>query len=139
MFSGVLRGIDVISIVILVIMTLVLGNTIAMGARERTHEYGVLRTIGFLPWHIVLVVAGESIAIGVLGGALGFFFAWPFIDLFMSRVVEETLGAVFPYFRLESGVAAIGMTLAAVLSALAAAIPAWRASRLRVVDAVRRA
>ena len=39
-------------IVILLIMMLILGNTIAMGVRERTHEYGVLRAIGFLPRHV---------------------------------------------------------------------------------------
>jgi putative ABC transport system permease protein len=49
MFSSVLKAMDLISAVILVIMMLILGNTIAMGTRERTGEYGVLRAIGFLP------------------------------------------------------------------------------------------
>jgi putative ABC transport system permease protein len=125
-------------VVILVIMTLVLGNTIAMGARERTHEYGVFRTIGFLPWHVILLVVVESMTMGSLGAILGLLCAWPFIDVILSRIVEDTMGAVFPYFRLETGIAAAGVALAAILSAMAAAIPAWRASRLRVVDAVRR-
>ena len=45
--SAVLTAVNIISIVILVIMMLVLGNTIAMGVRERTSEYGVLKALGF--------------------------------------------------------------------------------------------
>ena len=68
MFSAILKAMNIISVVILVIMTLILGNTIAMGVRERTSEYGVLRAIGFLPRHIALWIVGESLAMGVLGG-----------------------------------------------------------------------
>ena len=43
MVSTLLDAIQIVSGVILLIMMLILGNTIAMGVRERTHEYGVLR------------------------------------------------------------------------------------------------
>jgi putative ABC transport system permease protein len=138
MFVSVIRAMDLVSGVILVIMTLVLGNTIAMGARERTNEYGVLRAIGFLPGHVALWVVAESLVMGTLGGALGALFAWPFINLFMGRLVEENMGSFFPYFHLEVLPVIVGLVLASVLGALAAAIPAWRASQLHVVDAVRR-
>ena len=49
MFSAILTALDIVSIIILLIMMLILGNTIAMGVRERTREYGVLRAIGFSP------------------------------------------------------------------------------------------
>src|SRR5262249_8866692 len=39
MISAILTALDIVSIVILLIMTLILGNTIAMGVRERTNEY----------------------------------------------------------------------------------------------------
>src|SRR5262249_6347190 len=67
MFSAVLKAMNVISGVILGIMTLILGNTIAMGVRERTGEYGVLRAIGFLPEHVALWIVAESLAMGLLG------------------------------------------------------------------------
>src|SRR5258708_20849733 len=54
MFSSLLDAVDIISGVLLVIMMLILGNTIAMGVRERTGEYGVLRAIAFLPKHVVI-------------------------------------------------------------------------------------
>jgi putative ABC transport system permease protein len=129
---------DVVSGVILVIMTLVLGNTIAMAARERTGEYGVLRAIGFLPGHVALWVVFESLVMGMVGGALGAFFAWPFINLVVGRFIEENMGQMFPSFHLEPYFVAMGIAVAAVLGATAAALPAWQASKMRVVDAVRR-
>jgi putative ABC transport system permease protein len=109
-----------------------------MGVRERTSEYGVLRAIGFLPHHVVLWVIGESLVLGLLGGALGVAIAWPFINFGVGRFIEDNMGNMFPYFRLETANVVLALGLAALLGALAAAIPAWRASKLKVVEAVRR-
>jgi putative ABC transport system permease protein len=138
MFSAVLKAVDVISGVILVIMMLILGNTIAMGVRERTSEYGVLRAIGFMPGHVVRWILGESLATGLLGGLLGLAIAWPFINFGVSRFLEENMSAYFPYFRLEAPNIILGLAAAALLGVVAAAIPAWRASKLKVVDTLRR-
>jgi putative ABC transport system permease protein len=138
MFSAVLKAMDIVSAVILGIMTLILGNTIAMGVRERTNEYGVLRAMGFLPGHIALWIVAESLVTGILGGLLGLAIAWPFINFGIGRYMEENMGSFFPYFRLETGNIVLGLSLAALLGAVAGAIPAWRASKLRVIDAVRR-
>jgi putative ABC transport system permease protein len=137
-FSAILKAMNIISAVILVIMMLILGNTIAMGVRERTSEYGVLRAIGFLPGHIALWIVAESLATGVLGGAIGAILAWPFINVFVGRLIEERMASLFPYFGLGFNHMALGLALAGLLGAAAAAIPAWRASKLQVVDAVRR-
>jgi putative ABC transport system permease protein len=138
MFSAVLKAMNIVSAVILAIMTLILGNTIAMGVRERTGEYGVLRAIGFLPGHIAIWVMCESLVMGVLGGVVGAAIAWPFINVFVRRLVEEHMASVFPYFGLEPEHMALGLLLSALLGAAAAAIPAWKASQLQVVEAVRR-
>ncbi len=138
MFSSILKAMDVMSAVILVIMMLILGNTIAMGVRERTSEYGVLRAIGFLPRHITIWIVGESLALGLLGGLGGLALAWPLINLGFSRFIEENMGGFFPYFRLETANMVLGLSLAALLGVGASMIPAWRASKIKVVDAVRR-
>jgi putative ABC transport system permease protein len=138
MFSAVLKAMDIISGVILLIMTLILGNTIAMGVRERTNEYGVLRAIGFLPRHLAIWIVCESLFTGILGGLLGLALAVPLINLGFSRFVEENMGSILPYFRLESANMALGLVMAALLGAAGAVIPAWNATKLNVVDAVRR-
>jgi putative ABC transport system permease protein len=106
--------------------------------RERTNEYGVLRAVGFLPGHVVLWVVGEALTMGVVGGLLGIGFSWALINLVVGRFVEENMGSILPAFRLEAPAMAIGATMAALLGAAAALLPAWRTSQLKVVDAVRR-
>ena len=136
--SAVLAAIDVISVVILVIMMLILGNTIAMGARERTNEYGVLKALGFSGGHLAAFVLGEGALIAAAGGALGIAIAYPLVNNVIGRVLEENMGAFFPYFRVDPGVAGIALVLSLLLGALASALPAAKASRLHVVDALRR-
>jgi putative ABC transport system permease protein len=138
MFSAVLKAMDIVSAVILIIMTLILGNTIAMGVRERTNEYGVLRAIGFLPSHVALWVVAESLVLGAVGGLIGVALATPIINLVIGRFIEENLGTLFPYFRLVPENMILAIALSALLGGAAAVLPAWRASQLRVVDAVRR-
>jgi putative ABC transport system permease protein len=137
-FSAILKAIDIVSAVILFIMMLILGNTIAMGVRERTNEYGVLRAIGFLPKHLGFFVIGEAITTGTLGAALGLLLAYPFIERGMGRWIEENMGSIFPYFRISPTTAITAFILAVVLSIVAAAIPAVQAYRINVVTALRR-
>ncbi len=138
MFTAVLKAIDIVSIIIMLIMMLILGNTIAMGARERTQEYGALRAIGFLPRHLAVFVLGESFTIGVLGGIVGLALSYPIVQLGMGRFLEENMGSFFPYFRISGGNALLAVALAVGMSLVAAGIPAWSVTRLRVVDALRR-
>lgn len=138
MLSTVLKAIDIISLVILAIMMLILGNTIAMGARERTREFGVMRAIGFLPHHIAISVLAESLAVGALGGGLGLVLAYPLVQGGMGRWLEENMGSFFPYFRVAETTALAAMGLALLLALVAGLLPAYRASRLHVIEALRR-
>lgn len=136
--SAILTALDVVSIVILAIMMLILGNTIAMGVRERTREYGVLLALGFRPGHIVSFVIGESLFVGLLGGLTGLAISYPIVQQGMGRFLEENMGAWFPYFRIPATVAAGAVLIAVLLGLVAALIPAWRASKLDAVEALRR-
>ena len=138
MFSAILTVLDIVSVIILLIMLMILGNTIAMGVRERTREYAVLRAIGFLPSHIRIFVLGEATALGVVAGVVGIGIAYPFVNNVMGRAIEENLGSWFPYFRVEPGVAVAAVVIAIVLSTTAALIPAIQAGRISVTDALRR-
>jgi putative ABC transport system permease protein len=138
MFSSVLDAIDVVSVLILVILLLILGNTVAMGVRERTNEYGVLRALGFGPGHVAMFIVGESILLGAFAGVLGLGLAYPLVNLGMGRFIEENMGGMFPFFRIQPDAAVLAMLFALALGAIAAAIPAWRASRLTTVEALRR-
>lgn len=138
MLSAVLTALDIVSIIILVIMMMILGNTIAMGVRERTQEYGVLRALGFEPRHVALFILGEALTIGVLAGLVGLAISYPIVELGMGRYLEENMNGFFPYFRIEKATMAVAVCLAIALALVAAAIPAYRASKLSVTNALRR-
>jgi len=136
--SAILTALDIVSVVILVIMMLILGNTIAMGVRERTREYGVLLALGFRPGHIVSFVIGESLTVGFLGGLVGLGLSYPVVQQGMGRWLEENMGSWFPYFRIPALVSVGALVIAVMLGLVAALIPAWRASKLDAVEALRR-
>jgi putative ABC transport system permease protein len=138
MFAAVLKAIDIVSVVITMIMALIVGNTIAMGVRERTNEYGVLRAIGFLPKHVARFILVEGVVVGVLGGLLGVLLGYPVVNNGMGRIIEENMGNMFPQFKVQPGIAAFAFGLATLLGLLAAIFPARRAARLQVVEALRR-
>ena len=138
MLSALLAAIKVISFVILLILVMVLGNTVAMGVRERRGEFGVLRAIGFLPKHIAGMILGEATTVGLMAGLLGLLLSYPLVELGMGRWLEENMSAYFPYFRIAPETYALALVLSIVLALVAAAIPASGAHRMPVTDALRR-
>jgi putative ABC transport system permease protein len=137
-FSAILTALNIVSAIILLIMMLILGNTIAMGVRERTREYGVLRALGFSPRHVATFVIGEALAIGVLAAGLGCALSYPIVQLGMGRWLEENMGSFFPYFRVSIETALVAAALAILLGVVSAIIPAMQASKLTIIDALRR-
>ena len=138
MFSTILKALNVVSVVILLIMMLIIGNTIAMGVRERTNEYGMMRAIGFQPGHIAGFVLGESAFVGLLGGAIGLGLGVMFVNFGIGAFLEENMGGMFPFFRVAPVTAMIAVGGAVVLGAVAGLLPATRAARLDVVQSIRK-
>jgi putative ABC transport system permease protein len=136
MFTTILRALNIVSFVILGIMMLILGNTVAMGVRERTREYGVLRAVGFLPGHITFLVLAEAATLGLLGGLAGLAIGIPVIGG-MGAFIEENMSAFFPVFRLPALISLLAVGIAILLGLVSAAVPAFSAKRLKVVEALR--
>lgn len=137
-FSAILTALEIVSFVILGIMLLILGNTIAMGVRERTREYAVLRAIGFEPWHIRFFVIAEAAALGIVAGLVGVGIAYPFVNDVIGRAIEENMGAWFPYFRVEPQTAGLAVVIAIGLAAAGSLLPSIQAGRVSVIEALRR-
>jgi putative ABC transport system permease protein len=116
-----------------VTILMVVGNTMAMSVRERTTEIAVMRTLGFPSSTIFLLVAGEGLMMAVAGGLAG---------ALLARVVVNPdllqMGAFIPAFGVNNTNLAMALALSAVIGALAGLIPATMASRLKIVDALRR-
>jgi putative ABC transport system permease protein len=133
--SAILSALEVVSVVILVIMALILGNTLAMGLRERTSELGTMRAIGFLPGQVRALSIAEGALLGLLGGIVGVAAAPP--ALAFAHKILTLLGFGFP-LPMRPAIAALTIAAAAVIGSLASAIPAWQAGRLDVVSALRK-
>ena len=133
--SAIIAALEVVSGVILLIMALILGNTLAMGLRERTPEVGAMRAIGFLPHHVRALSIIEGSVLGVAGALLGVVVARPLLIGFGKAL--SSLGFLTG-LGFAPGTAALTLGLAAAIGALASAIPAWQAGRMAVVDALRR-
>jgi putative ABC transport system permease protein len=137
-FAAVLGAFNWVSLVILLIMTLILANTIAMSVRERTHEYGVLRAVGFPAGHVLGFIVGESLLISVIGGVLGVGLVWLVINHALGPAMAENMSGVFQNFFAPGWVLAVALAASAVLGLIAGAVPAVIASRLKITDALRR-
>jgi putative ABC transport system permease protein len=137
-FASMLGNLNVLlgSVALAVVITtlFVAGNTMAMSVRERTTEIAVMRTLGFPAATIFLLVVGEGIVVAGIGGLAGAAFARAIVN-------GETLGITggfIPAFGVSNANFGVGFALSLLLGVLAAVIPASMASRLKIVDALRR-
>jgi putative ABC transport system permease protein len=137
MVSAILSSLRIATLVILGIMMLFLGNTIAMTMRERSVEFCILRAIGFLPRHVALFVLSEALTIGALAGVLGVALAYPLVHVGMRRWIEENMTIFFPSFHITTMTMILALLLPMVLAGAAGLIPMRRAMKVTVSQGLR--
>lgn len=126
-------GLIVGSIMGAVFFTLLLltGNTMAQAVRERTSELAVLKTIGFTSSSVLAMVLAESVLLVVIGGVLGLGLAavlGPAVGTFSGGTIN------LPAIGTQSWL--LGLALMGGIGLLVGALPAIRAMRLNIVDAL---
>jgi putative ABC transport system permease protein len=136
-FSTVIVAVEIVSYLILLIALLLVGNTIAMSLRERTREYAVLRAIGFQR-RVVLLMGLESLLVAGAGGLIGIALAIPFIRGAVAPVVEDAMESFLSSFTVQPATIALAAIFAIALGVFAVLLPARRAMRTPLVDALRR-
>jgi ABC-type transport system, involved in lipoprotein release, permease component len=114
------------------IILLVAGNTVAQSVRERTNELAVLKTLGFGDGLILTLVLAESSVLALLGATIGLGLAW----LIISR--GDPTNGLLPAFYFPVQDLAIGIAIAVALGLGTGLLPALQASRLKIVDALRK-
>jgi len=132
MSGAIITGIRIVSILIIGVVLLVLANTIAMAVRERMKEYAVLKTLGFSRWHLVGLIAGESLMIAALGTALGLIILFPAVG-----GLKGALADFFPNVLVEPITVAWSTLIAIGVGLIAALVPLKRVLTATIVDGLR--
>ena len=132
MSETILVAINAVSLVIVVIIMAVMANTMSMTARERLSEYATLKALGFPPGFIVKLLFGESLVIALLGGGLGLALTLP-----VAAAFAQSVGTLFPVFRVSELTMALQLLASVVVGVDAAAWPAWKMSRISIVNGLR--
>ena len=132
-FSSLIAQIDVFFVIISSIAIIVGGlgilNMMLMSVMERTREFGILKAIGWTRSNIMQLIVFESLFIGIVGGAIG-------CILGLAGVL-----ALEPFLPFSPAptllLVAAAFLLAVTLSVLGGLYPAWKASKLDPVTAIR--
>jgi putative ABC transport system permease protein len=133
MFGNISLLLGSIAVAVVISTLFVAGNTMAMSVRERTTEIAVMRTLGFPSGTIFALIAGEGLLMSVVGGVLGVALAKALVN---PNVLQA--GAMIPEVGVNTMNVLAGLALSVVIGVLAGLIPATMASRLKIVDALRR-
>jgi putative ABC transport system permease protein len=132
MSEAILVAINAVSFVIVIIIMAVMANTMMMTARERLAEYATLKALGFSPSFVIKLLFGESLVIALIGGGLGLLITLPIAASFAKAV-----GTLFPVFVVSDTTMALQILASVIVGVVAAAWPAWKMSRINIVNGLR--
>ena len=129
-----------------VFLTLILGlagilgaaNTMLAAVGARTREIGVLRSVGFGAPAVLLSFLFEAALIGLVGGLLGCLLVLPLDGIQTGTMNWNTFTENTFAFQVTPQLLITGLLVAVTLGVVGGLIPAWRASRLKPIEALRR-
>ena len=111
-------------------LLLVVGNTMAQAVRERIPELAVLKTLGFSNGSVLGFVLGEAIILCAVGGIAGLGLA-TLAGFAVAAATNVPLPVDYRVWGM-GGIAIVALSIAVGL------LPAMRAGRLKIVDALQR-
>ncbi len=123
-----------ISAAVLFAVLLIMANSMAMSIRERTGELAILRALGFRTGQLLEMLTAESLVIALAGTAVGCGAG----ALALAATAGYQMGGAMPiYIRIDAPTAGVALGAAVVISLLSTLVPAWRASRISIAEALR--
>ncbi|MGE5739040.1 MAG: ABC transporter permease [Betaproteobacteria bacterium] len=119
----------------------VLGAAITMYASvaSRTGEIGTLRALGFSRGAILAAFLGEALLLGLLGGVVGLIGASAMQALSISTTNFQTFAEIAFSFTLTPRIVVVSLIFAVAMGFVGGFLPAARAARMKIVDALRAA
>ncbi len=128
-FKDIFWGIKYILVPAMIgIMSLVVANALSISVRERRTEMAVLKVLGFQPRHVLLLVLGEALLVGFLGGAMSAALAWGMLGSFKFQIM------FFGAFFVPPNALIYGPLLGMAVSFAGSIIPAMTAKDVKVAE-----
>lgn len=125
---------DVLALIAVLVGFMGIANTLTMNVMERTQEIGMLRSVGMTRGQVIRMVLAEAAQIGLMGGLLGLIFG-----IILSRIFMLAMTAMSGYhlvYTLSVERVLVAVLVALLVSQVAAMLPAVRASRTPILDAI---
>lgn len=136
MSGALISGVEMLAFLIVGISLLILANAMVMVTRERTREYAVMKTMGFRPSHIMVLVTSEACVIAAIGGAFGMALTIPACWAY-ATYVKIGMGSVPLAIALAFKTLALSVLVTGLVGILAPFVPALQAARLPVTTGLR--
>jgi len=134
MLGNVRGSILMIGSAVIFTILLVVANTMAMSIRERTAEAAVMRSLGFRAVHIMFLFVGESLVLTLGGAGVGVGIAKLLYDrLSLSKFTQF----IFADIHMRAETLILCFAVAMLIALAAAGLPAYRAARLNIAEALR--
>jgi putative ABC transport system permease protein len=121
-----------VSGIIMLIGVLVVMISMISSVKERTREIGVFRAIGYRKTHVIQIVLTEAAILSLIGGIIGYFVGMSAATVFGSLVAQMDVKVV-----MQPLIAVYAIGGSVLLGLLATAYPAWQATKLDPVEALR--
>jgi ABC-type antimicrobial peptide transport system permease subunit len=113
---------------------IVVMNTMLMAVLERTREIGVLRALGWRRSRVLMMILQEALLLGTLGSVVGIIFSFVLVQLINLSPFWSILATII---RWTPGAFVNAFVIAVALGVLGGLYPAFRATRLQPVEALR--
>ncbi len=111
--------------------------TMYASVAARMREIGTLRAMGFSAGSVLVGFVVESIMLALLGGAIGVALSSIWQLASFSTMNFDSFSEVVFKFDFSPGIVVKGLIFSVFIGLVGGFAPAWRASRMRVVDAIR--
>lgn len=134
MFLGINGFLGLIGFFTLAVGGIGVANIMFVVVQERMKEIGIRRSVGARRHHIMGQFFLETFMIIGLGAGAGYLIGWLLVQATQNIPIKEFVGA--PYFSPEVGL--IAFAVLGFVGFAAGMLPAWRASRLDIVECLRR-
>ena len=134
MFLGINGFLGLIGFFTLAVGGIGVANIMFVVVQERMKEIGIRRSVGARRHHIMGQFFTETFMIIGMGAAAGYGIGWLLVQATQNLPIKEFVGA--PYFSPTVGL--IAFVVLSIVGFAAGLLPAWRASRLDIVECLRR-